>query len=66
MTITPEIVAKLIYCIHNLRYWELQYNEDLSVEVRRCVKLWQKRADELLEQLGATEFIDLKTLIEEL
>lgn len=66
MTLTPEIVAKLIYGISQLRYWEKEYAKEPGSELRRIVMLWQDRLDELIEQLGATEFISLKDLLKQI
>jgi hypothetical protein len=66
MNITPETIARLIYCLHNLRYWEREYDEDLSPISRKEVNKWRARADELLVLLGADNFSALKDLIEEI
>lgn len=66
MTITPEIVGKLIFGISQLRYWEREYAKEPGAEIKQLVGKWQDRLDELLERLGATGFIDLKDLINEI
>lgn len=66
MTITPEIAAKLIYGISQLRYFEREYAKDNHVEMRRIVDIWRNRIDQLLEDIGATEFVPLKELLNQI
>ena len=66
MTITPEIIAKLIFGISSLRHWEKEYAKEPGAEIRKLVTIWQIRLDELIEQIGATEYQCLKDILSEL
>lgn len=66
MNLTKEHIAKLIYGISQLRYWEQEFVNEPAVEMKGIVMKWQKRMDELISDLGAKEYIGLKELINDI
>lgn len=48
MNLTPEQVAKLIFHISNMRYFEKQYQNDPCWENRDLMLVYQRRIDEFL------------------
>jgi len=64
MTITPELVAKLIFASSQLRYFERECLLDPNPETHDIVIKWQIKVDEVLIKMGVEDFIPLATLKE--
>lgn len=64
MRITPELIAKLIFASSQLRFFEQQCLIDPNQEMRDIVLRWQCKVDEVLCEMGADQYVPLKTLIE--
>lgn len=64
MTITPEIVAKLIFATTQLRYFEKEYFIDPSLEMQDIVLRWQCKVDSILTQMGMHDFMPYNQLLE--
>lgn len=64
MTITPEIVAKLIFATTQLRYFEKEYLIDPSLEMQDIVLRWQCKVDSILTQMGMHDFMPYNQLLE--
>lgn len=66
MNITPEQLAKLIYHVSNLRYYERDYasdkEQDLKVEI--AIVRMREEIDTLLLEMGLDDFFDKHTLTE--
>lgn len=65
IAITPEIIAKLIFCFSNLRYFEQQNDIDKDGDSREIMRLAQARADELLHEIGCTGYKSLQEIYEQ-
>lgn len=57
MTITPEMVAKLIFATTQLRYFEKEFRIDPNIEMQDIVMKWQCKVDELLARMGMQEYM---------
>lgn len=66
MTITPEVVAKLIFATTQLRFFEKEYRLDPSVEMQDIVLRWQCKVDQLLEKMGMHDFMPYDDLLKQL
>lgn len=64
MTITPEIIAKLIFATTQLRYFEKEYRFDPSMELQDIVIRWQCKVDQILNDMGMQEFMPYNQLLE--
>lgn len=64
MKITPELIAKLIFASSQLRFFEQQCLIDPNQEMHDIVLKWQCKVDEVLCEMGVSEFIPLKQLVE--
>lgn len=64
MTITPEIVAKLIFATTQLRFFEREYMVDPSLEMQDIVLRWQCKVDYILTQMGMHDFMPYNELLE--
>jgi len=66
MTVTPEIVAKLIFATTQLRFFEKEYLADPDLETFGIVTKWQAKVDEILERMEMKEFLSYEELINSL
>lgn len=66
MSITPEIVAKLIFATTQLRFFEREYMVDPSLEMQDIVLRWQCKVDSILTQMGMRDFMPYNELLETL
>lgn len=64
MSITPELVAKLIFTCSQLRYFEQQLLIDPNQEMHDIVIRAQRNLDNVLCEMGMEEYVPLNTLIE--
>lgn len=64
MRITPELISKLIFASSQLRFFEQQCLIDPNQEMHDIVLKWQCKLDEVLCEMGADQYVPLKTLIE--
>lgn len=66
MTLTPEIIAKLIFQISNLRWLEREYISDSikDIKVAKAISLLKIEIDKELSENGLDEHFDLSTLTE--
>lgn len=66
MTVTPEIVAKLIFATTQLRFFEKEYLAAPDLETFGIVTKWQAKVDEILERMEMKEFLSYEELINSL
>ena len=64
MSITPELVAKLIFTCSQLRYFEQQLLIDPNQEMHDIVIRAQRNLDNVLCEMGMEEYIPVKTIEE--
>jgi len=57
MTITPEMVAKLVFATTQLRYFEKEFRLEPNIEMQDIVLKWQCKVDELLNRMGMQEYM---------
>jgi hypothetical protein len=63
MRITPELIAKLIFSVSQLRYFEQQAIADpLNPELFYIANRWQDQVDNVLKSMGVEEYIPLAHL----
>ena len=64
MVITPEQIAKLIFRVSNLRYYEKEYASDLVKDgkTETAVALLKLEIDTLLYEMGLDEHFSLDSL----
>lgn len=62
MTITPDILAELIYACSELRYFEKECLMNPNQEAHDIVIKIQFKVDQLLIKMGMVEFIPLSDL----
>lgn len=48
-----DLAKKLLHCAVNVRYWQKEWNEKHGGALLERKKYWEKRMDNLLEELGA-------------
>lgn len=48
-----ELARKLLHCGVNLRYWTKEWNKKHGGILLERKKYWEKKMDDLLEELGA-------------
>jgi hypothetical protein len=63
MNVTPEYVAKLIFHISNMRYFEKQYQNDPCWENRDLMLVYQRRIDEFLILNDFDKFLSYEELL---
>lgn len=61
-----ELLARLIYGVSQMRYWQQINPNDYETDLLAAKKKWEDRMDELLENLGAAEYQSLKEIMEQL
>lgn len=64
MKLTPELISKLIFASSQLRFFEKELVMEPSDELHDIVIKWQMKVDEVLCEMGADQYVPLKTLIE--
>jgi hypothetical protein len=66
MTLTPEIIAKLLFQISNLRWLEREYISDVDkdIEVSKAIVNAKIELDKTLSENYLDEHFDLSTLTE--
>lgn len=66
MTLTPEIIAKLLFQISNLRWLEREYISDVDkdIEVAKAIVNAKMELDKTLSENYLDEHFDLSTLTE--
>lgn len=66
MNITPEQIAKLIFHVSNLRYYEKEHASDLVKDgkVETAIAILRMEIDKELCEIGLDEHYDLTTLTE--
>lgn len=64
MKVTHELIAKLIFASSQLRFFEQQCLIDPNQEMHDIVVKWQCKVDEVLCEMGADQYVPLKTLTE--
>jgi hypothetical protein len=64
MNLTPEHVAKLIFAVSQLRYFEQQLLIDPNQEMHGIVIRWQCKTDEILCIMGVDQFMPYDQLLE--
>jgi hypothetical protein len=65
MKTTPDLIAKLIFSSSQLRYFELElFSDPRNFELQDIVWKWQAKLDQVLYEMGMTDFVPLKQLIE--
>lgn len=66
MKTTSELIGKLIFASSQLRYFEKELMmEPGNMELHDIVIKWQMKMDEVLMEMGVTDFIPLKKIIEQ-
>lgn len=64
-----ELAARCVYLLSNMRSFQRDSEENKSIITLQkdpdCEK-WEIRSDEFLKDIGATDFISLKQIIEQL
>jgi hypothetical protein len=65
MNLTNELIAKLIFAVSQLRYFEIEaaINKD-DIQLQDIVVKWRAKVDEVLLDMGLKEHIGLNELIE--
>lgn len=66
MTVTPEIVAKLIFATTQLRFFEKEYRLDPTLEMQDIVLRWQCKVDQILEKMGMHDFMPYEDVLKSL
>lgn len=66
MSITSEIVAKLIFATTQLRFFEKEYRLDPTLEMQDIVLRWQCKVDHILEKMGMHDFMPYDDLLKHL
>jgi len=66
MTITPELVAKLIFMVSNLRYYEREYENDPNWNKRDELLIARRRLDEFLIINGWYGYMSKEDIIKSL
>lgn len=61
-----EFVARCLYLLSSYRYWQKDYDQEPSSEVKRILDRDRKRIDEFLATIGATEYQPLKEIMAQL
>jgi hypothetical protein len=64
--ITPTIIARLIYLVSNLRYFEKEWVLDKTWENESVMLKYQADIDDFLEKNNLHEFISENELMEEI
>lgn len=62
MTLTPDIIAKLIFATSQLRFFERELVMEPNNELHDIVIRWQCKIDSLLVEMGMDKFIPLDEL----
>lgn len=64
MSITPKIIARLIFATTQLRFFEKEYLIDPSLEMHDIVLRWQCKVDSILTEMGMHDFIPYEELLQ--
>lgn len=64
MVVTYETIAKLIFAITQLRFFEKEYLLDPSIEMSDIVIKWRCKVDKILNEMGMQEFMPYSQLLE--
>jgi hypothetical protein len=63
MNITPELVARLIFNISNMRYFQKEFQREPTRENKDLLISFQGKVDEFLFENGLAEYADFEEIL---